>query len=216
MQPSENSEVTGLLQVKRHRGQPVERIPIVCRVTIHPDGWDSIYETATTGGVPAQKLVIHHFKNAPSTYFYAVAASGDPTLPELQRLSPEHLDKPLAGSDFSCDELGLEFFFWPGQTKLKSEMRLGQPCDVLESRDASGRRIKSWIDKESLDQGAPGLLIAESFNPKNELIKEFDLGGGSFKKINGRWQLQKMTIHSIKSGSATELRFNLEEIKKIP
>ena len=216
LRPPENSEVTGLLLIKRRGRPPVERVPIVCRVMVRDDGWDSIYETGTTAAVGAQKLVIKHYTNAPSAYLYAASPAGGSAVPELKPLTREHLDTPLAGSDFWCDELGLEFLFWPDQTSLKGEMRLGQPCYVLESRDTSGRRIKSWIDKESVEQGAPGLLIAESYNPKDELIKEFNLGGGSFKKVNGVWQLQRMKISSVKQRSETELKFNLEESKKLP
>jgi len=210
LQPSENSEITAALRIKPGHGQPVEEIPVTCRVAVRPDGWDSIYETGPGRSRGPEKLVIKHFTNAPTAYFYAAAALGSPA-PEPQRLAPDKIRAPLAGSDFSLDELGLEFLAWPVQNRLKGEMRLGEPCYVLESADSEGWKVKSWIDKESVTQDGPGLLVAESYNPKNELVKEFTLGGSSFKKINGRWQLQQMRIRSLKRGSETILRFNLPD-----
>jgi hypothetical protein len=215
LQPGENSELAGALNVKHGRGRPVEKIPVVCRVTVRANGWDTSYETSDTPAQGAQKLVIHHFLNEPSTYLYATAAVGQP-LPGLKLVSREKLDTPFAGSDFSIDELGLEFLFWPGQFRLKGEMRLGQPCYVLESRDGSGRRVKSWLDKESVEQNNPGLLVAESYDARNVMVKEFNLGGSSFKKIHGQWQLEKMKIRSPKQGSETTLKFDLSEGKKTP
>ncbi len=213
LQPVESSEITGSLSVKRGRGRP-EKIPLVCRVTIRGDGWDSSYETSATSTRGAQTLLIKHFLNSPSAYYYAAAKAGE-ALPQLKLTPRDKLQEPLAGSDFWLDELGLEFLFWPGQTRLKGEMRLGQPCYVLESRDPSGRRVKSWIDKDSLEQNAPGLLVAESYDAKNELVKEFSLGGSSFKKIHGQWQLERMKIRSPKQGSETILKFDLPD-GKIP
>jgi hypothetical protein len=213
LEPAESSEVSGFLLIKG-RGQPVRQIPIVCRVIARAASWDSIYETAVNPVVGAQKLVIQHFTNAPSLFFLASAPPGSSTLPELKPVPPDHLEAPLAGSDFSLGELGLDFLFWPEQNQLKGEMRLGEPCYVLESKSASGQRIKSWIDKESVGQGSPGLLIAECYNASGALAKEFDLGGGSFKKVHGRYQLQQMKIRSFKPRSETTLKFNLPEPKK--
>ena len=116
---------------------------------------------------------------------------------------------PLAGSDFSLADLGLEYLHWPVQRQLKGEMRLGQPCYVLESSNPQGGeivRVKSDIDKDS-----GGLLIAEAYDTRGHLVKEFSLHGSSFKKVNGRWQLEKMDIRNKKTGSHTELKFDLKE-----
>ena len=86
-------------------------------------------------------------------------------------------------------------------------MRISQPCYVLESINPNGEkivRVKSYIEKKS---GSP--LIAEAYDGAKEMVKEFSLGGSSVKKINGVWQLKKMTIRSPKNKSETVLEFDL-------
>ena len=116
---------------------------------------------------------------------------------------------PWPGSDFSLADLGLEFLHWPVQRQLKGEMRLGEPCYVLESSDPQARdivRVKSDIDKEF---GAP--LIADAYDAQGHVVKEYSLHGSSFKKVNGRWQVEKMEIRNKKTGSHTELKFDLNK-----
>ena len=50
-------------------------------------------------------------------------------------------------------------------------------------------RVKSYIDKES---NAP--ILAEGYDARDHLVKEFSLRGSSFKKVNGHWRLEKMGI----------------------
>jgi hypothetical protein len=88
-------------------------------------------------------------------------------------------------------------------------MRLGQSCYVLESRDEGAKsivRVKSYIDKES-----NGLLIAEGYDSIEHLVKEFSLHGSSFKKVNGHWRLEKMSIRDVKKHSQTELKFDIPD-----
>ena len=78
-----------------------------------------------------------------------------------------------------------------------------------ESVDPDGkrvRRVKSWIDKET-----GGVLIAEAYDEKNRLLKEFNLSGSSFKKVNGRWHLEEMKIRNVRENSQTVLKFDLPE-----
>ena len=121
---------------------------------------------------------------------------------------PAGLDAPFGGSDFSLGELGLEFLHWPGQCKLQSEQRLGQPCYVLEStRSQIGGvvRIKSWIDEESL-----GPLVAEAYDSNGAKLKEFSLDHKSFKKdARGHWRLEEMGIDNKETHSHTDLKFDM-------
>ncbi len=205
MQPEANSEISGTLKIRspnRH-----EDIPVVCKIFTNGNSWKTIYETAATPSRGAEKFVVVHSLNQLNQYFYARASSPKVDLPEPKPLTSAETAIPLAGSDFWLSELGFDFLSWPEQKKLKGEMRLGQPCYVLESHNPQGKkivRVKSWIDKES-----NGLLIAEAYDAKNSLIKEFSLGGSSFKKVNGVFQLKKMTIRSPKEKSETVLEFNL-------
>ncbi|MEO6036514.1 MAG: outer membrane lipoprotein-sorting protein [Verrucomicrobiota bacterium] len=204
-QPVENSEISGVLKIRApHRR---EDIPVVCKVVTNGNTWQVIYETRATTSSGAEKLVVIHSLDGHNQYLYARAASPQSPLPETKSLAPADASIQLAGSDFWLTELGLDFFHWPQQKKLKGEMRLGQPCYVLESVNpgaATVVRVKSYIDKES---GSP--LIAEGFDRNGKLVKEFSLGGSSFKKIDGRWQLKKMKITSPRNDSETVLEFDL-------
>jgi hypothetical protein len=116
---------------------------------------------------------------------------------------------PFANSDFWLADLGLEFFHWPEQRLLKSEMRSGRSCRVLESLNpapAPGAyaRVVSWIDNET-----SGIVHAEAYDLKNKRLKEFD--PKEFKKIKGQWQLQEMRIENNQTGSRTWIEFNLDQ-----
>ena len=41
------------------------------------------------------------------------------------------------------------------------------------------------------------------------MIKKFSLHGSSFKKVNGRWRLEKMEIQNEKTDSHTVLKFDM-------
>ena len=205
--PEENSEFHGKLIIKADG--VTREIPVICRVTVHSTNWETDYETTATNQSGAERLVVIHSTNGPSQYLYARAASPSAALPKIAPVTPADAVIPLAGSDFSLTDLGLEFLHWPVQRRLKGEMRLGQPCYVLESGNPQAAeivRVRSDIDKES-----GGLLIADGFDAKGNLVKEFSLHGSSFKKINGRWQVEKMDIRNKKTDSHTELKFDLNK-----
>jgi hypothetical protein len=205
--PPENSEIHGKLIIKSEGAQ--RDIPIVCRVTVKAGSWETDYETAGTAQCGAERLVVLHSTNGPSRYFYAKAASASAPLPKPAPLAAEEASIPLAGSDFSLADLGLEFLHWPVQRQLKGEMRLGEPCDVLESSNPSAGaivRVRSDIDREF---HAP--LIAVGYDAQGHAVKEYSLHGSSFKKVNGRWRLEKMDIRNKKTGSRTELKFDISQ-----
>ncbi|MDQ6631385.1 MAG: outer membrane lipoprotein-sorting protein [Verrucomicrobiota bacterium] len=205
-EPEENSEIGAVLKI-RSKNKKMTEIPVICKILTSTNHWDTIYETAATPQIGAEKLIVRHFTNAPNQYFHARAENSSDLLPELESLSPAGATIPLAGSDFWLTDLGLDFLHWPEQRRLKGELRLNQSCYVLESSDPDGEeivRVKSWIDKKS-----NGILVAEAYNRKKQKVKEFSLSGSSFKKIKGHWQLEKMDIHNAKTGSQTTLKFNL-------
>jgi len=204
--PEENSQIKGTLIIRA--GGQTTNVPVTCRVAVHDGDWETDYDVPATSTSGAERLTVVHHTNAPNEYRYARAASPSAPLPQTMPLSrAEAAATPLAGSDFSAADLGLDFLHWPEQRRLKGEMRLGQPCYVLESRDPSANsivRVKSYIDKES-----NGLLIAEGFDATDHLAKEFSLHGSSFKKVNGHWRLEKMDIRDNKKHSRTELKFDI-------
>jgi hypothetical protein len=205
--PETNSEFHGTLIIKREG--TTREIPITCRVTVGATNWQTDYEIAPTAQSGAEHLAVVHNIEGPNQYLYAQAASPGAPLPKLEPIPPSDAAIPLAGSDFSLADLGLEFLHWPVQRELKDAMRLGEPCYVLESSNPRAGeivKVRSYIDK---DYGAP--LIADAYDAGGNLIKEFSLHGSSFKKVNGRWQLEKMDIRNKKTGSRTELKFDLNK-----
>ena len=115
---------------------------------------------------------------------------------------------PFAGSDFWIADLGLEFFHWPDQRMLYSEMRRSRSCRVLESinpKPAPGvySRVVSWIDNES-----GGIVHADAYDSNGKVSKQFD--PKDFKKVNGEWQLEGMEIYDRVADSRTRIEFNLD------
>jgi hypothetical protein len=204
--PEDTNTVQGTLIIKA-AGQ-TRNVPVVCRVVLHDDHWESVYDVAATANSSAEQLRVIHRANAPNQYLCARAAAPLAPLPNLAPITPaEAAATPLGGSDFSAADLGLDFLHWPQQEKMHWERRLDRPSYVLESRDpaaASIMRVKSYIDKES---NAP--LAAEGYDASNHLVKEFTLSGSSFKKVKGHWVLENMKIIDKKKKSQTELKFDI-------
>ncbi len=139
--------------------------------------------------------------------FYARAPRPGAALPDPSPVSPEQLDAPFAGSDFSLSDLGLEFLHWPGQCQLASELRKGQSCYRLESTNPRGSgivRVNASIDKESL-----GPLYAEAYDSEGKKpVKVFSLD--SMKKdAHGRYDVKEMEIDNKKLNSQTDLIFDI-------
>ena len=204
-QPEKNSEISGVLKIHSPSGRL--EIPVHAKATTEDGRWKTIYTTTATNNVPAYKIVVIHTTNSPNQYMVAEAKNGNPLQDPVAIDNKNAHTVFLAGSDFSLADLGLEFLHWPEQNRLMGELRLGRDCYLLESQNPDAGemvRVKSWIDKES-----NGVLVAEGYNAKNELVKRFSLSGSSFKKVNGQWQLEKMTIYSPKKKSETVLQFDL-------
>jgi hypothetical protein len=205
--PKEDSEFHGNLIIRANGAQ--HEVPVTCKVTVGPTNWTADYEIGATDQSGAEHLVIVHGPDGSNEYRYARAAAPSAPLPDLGSVSGQGLAAPLAGSDFSLGDLGLDFLHWPAQRELKGEMRLGEPCYVLESSNSMAGeivRVKSDIDKEFLSP-----LIADGYDADGHLVKEFSLHGSSFKKVDGRWQVEKMDIRNKKTGSRTELKFDLNK-----
>jgi hypothetical protein len=206
--PGESNRIEGTLVISA--GGQTTNVPVVCRVVLRDDSWETDYDTAPAAAAGAERLIIIHRANAPNEYLYARASAPSAPLPAPTPLSPaDAAVTPLAGSDFSAGDLGLDFLHWPQQRRLKGEMRLGQPCDVLESLDPAAKsitRVKSYMDKES---NAP--LMADAYDAAGRKVKEFSLHGSSFKKVNGHWRLEKMGMRDYKKHSQTEMKFDTRD-----
>ncbi len=206
-EPEENSDIHGTLIIRA--GNQNRQIPMICRVIRKDGSWETTYDTAATTNSGAERLVIRHSVNGPNEYLYGRAPGPNKPVPATTPVPPAQAEgTPLAGSDFSLGDLGLEFLRWPDQRRLPDETHLDRACYVLESGHPQGQgitRVKSFFDKES-----GGLLIAEALDANGRVIKEFSLHGSSFKKVNGHWRLEKMEIINRKIHSRTEIKFDIE------
>jgi hypothetical protein len=208
--PETRADFTGLLKV-RDRDGVTTVIPVVGQVIPGEPTWKVIYEVRPTNSVPAEKLIVVHSTNAPNQYFHAKAGTAGRNAGEPALLQPGQVATSLAGTDFWLLDLGLDFLHWPTQRLLKTEMRKGRVCQVLEStqpQPAAGGygRVVSWLDKET---GGP--LLAEAYDRDGKLMKEFSIK--SFKKVEGRWELEEMEIRDVIRRSRTRLEFTFPEVQ---
>jgi len=157
--PEEDAEFKAVLKIRSRDGQ-VRRVPINGRITVGQQEWQVRYTLYPTGPDPSETLVIRHRIGQPNLYQLA----SPPSTTSPQTLSAEAVNHPLAGSDFWLADLGMDFLHWPNQRFIKTEMRKGRWCHVLESSNPSPtqeqyRRVLCWLDKET---GQP--ILAESFD----------------------------------------------------
>ena len=203
--PAENAEYHGALKI-RHNEQ-TETIPLTLKISAGEARWSVIYQAAPTAKTPGQILTIIHTPGQPNAYLFASGAKPGELAATPVPLPEGKRDVPFAGSDFSLADLGLEFFHWPTQLLLRTEMRKGLVAKVLASinpRPEGYARVVTWLDKES---GAP--ILAEAYDRSSKLLKEFSIK--SVKKVRGRYQLQEMQIRNIQTNSRTRIEYDLEK-----
>lgn len=209
--PAENGVIAGEFEITRKTRPKYRKVPVVCSVVVQESTWESIYEVTGDAENPPERLVIKHSPSTPNQYFYARAESTSARLPELRPVAGNKVSSvSFAGSDFSISDLGLDFLSWPKQVKIAEKKCLGRPCVMLESCNTAEPeivRVVSFIDKE-VDHP----LKAEAYtrdDPKP--VKMFSLAGSSFKKVNGRYRLEKIKIENFATGSETILRYKIEQ-----
>lgn len=198
---------SGTLRRREVSGRWLPPVPVRLDVYEAGTGWRSVYQVFDATSAVVETLVIQHEATGPSRYELVTTRPGSGTT-TTTTLTGSEAGVPFAGSDFWLEDLGLEFLRWPGQRVVKTEMRKGRNCRVLESTPARPpatgyARVLSWVD---LEKG--GLLRAEAFDPAGRLLKEFSVG--SFKKIEGAWQLKSMEIRNDQTDARTRLEFDLE------
>jgi len=206
--PAEDLAANGALKTRGAAGRKWEAVPVAMRVSTSGESWSVCYGTPGTERRPAETLVVLHSIGRPNEYGYAKAAAPGQPAPAPAPLEPGQTAAPFAGSDFWLCDLGLEFFHWPGQRLVKTEMRKGRSCRVLESSPADPQtaayaRVLSWIDIET-----GGLLRAEAYDQKRKLVKVFSVR--LLEKVKGRWELKEIEICNAQTDARTRLEFDLE------
>jgi hypothetical protein len=200
--PPENTHVTGFLKILA-KNSDMRSVPIEFEVKVGKDSWRAIYRTFMGTTAPPETAVIVHYRDRTNEYLFARGTNAHPKL-----LSRAEAARSIGGSDFSLIDLGLDFLHWPVQRIIKTEMRKGRWCNVLESVQpnppaGSYARVLSWLDKET---GGP--ILAEAYDSSDKLLKEFSIK--ALKKIEGEWQLKEMQIINVKTRSRTRLEFDLK------
>jgi hypothetical protein len=196
LMPNEAAEFGGILRLSRP-GTPPYDVPVTNKLIVGTDSWTAEYLAHPPRG-PEERLEIKRVADRPNEYIWKRE--------KVLTLSGVDATNQFAGSDFALMDLGMEFLHWPHQMLLTREMRKGRGCDVLESRpDRPGlyARIVSWIDQET-----SGLLIAEAYDARGKLLKEFEVKG--FKKVDGQWRVREMEIRNRQSKTSTRLQFEFD------
>jgi len=204
--PPENAEYKGALKIRNREGD-TETVPLTFKIIKSDTNWQTVYEAAATVKTAAQKLVIVHAPGKSNEYYFAKGSSAGGAPGESLRLTSDQTAVAFAGSDFWLVDLGLEFFHWPSQRLLRTEMRKGQVAKVLESmnpRPGGGySRVVTWLEKES---GAP--ILAEAYDANDKLLKQFSIK--SVEKVKGQYQLQEMQISNPRTESRTRIEYDFE------
>ena len=203
--PEENASYKGALKIRNGEGE-IETIPITFRIATGQPAWETVYEAEATSKTPAQKLIIRHTPGQPNEYLFAAGTKPGQPVAEPVRLTVEQTAVPFVGSDFWLVDLGLEFFHWPTQRLVRTEMRKTQVTKVLESINPHTNgygRVVTWLEKES---GAP--ILAEAYDRNNKLLKQFSIK--SVKKVKGQYQLQEMQIRNLRTHTSTRIEYDLE------
>lgn len=200
--PVQDSEYSGKLIVTARDGQ-FREVPIVSRLMLGRTNWQVTYRTTWDGKKPDETLTITRSTNSPGRYELTTGPNAAPRV-----LNEGELSHAFAGSDFWAIDLGLEFFHWPKQRKIKNEVRRSRSCNVLESitpnpTPGGYARVLTWIDVET-----DGIVLAEAYGADGKLMKDFAIG--ALRKVNGQHQLESMKIRSRKTGQDTELKFDLQ------
>jgi hypothetical protein len=209
-QSPDANTVTGVLAIRRDK--KYTEIPVKFDTSVTATNWTSDYQV--TYKDHKEHILVFHAPNQTNTYSrYAITwyVGSDHKVDNLETEPVKDIWAPFANSDFSIADLGLEFLHWPDQKLLQKEIRRSRSCRVLESTNPNPRaggyaKVKSWVDSES-----HGILLAQAFDAKGKMIKEFIPGDFSKSKATGQWQLGKMEITNSQTDSSTTVKFDVDK-----
>jgi len=176
-------------------------VPLVIEVTAGDTQWTTTYIVAGKGST-GERLIVAKANDGSTTYHAKRCAEPQKSLVGQAAFTP------IAGSDFTLADVGMEFLHWPTQRLLKKEVRRTQACDKLESVAPSGWageyvRVLSWFD---IDTGGP--VVVEAYNAKGKLVKEFR--PTKFEKVDGQYRVEEIEMNSISAKTRSSIRFDLK------
>ena len=171
----------GTMQIRRNR--TTTNLPILHSIIPQTNQWTEVYT------VGSDRLVVEHRAESASQY-------------QLNGHYATDLAAPLANSDFSLGDLGLEFFHWPAQSVIKTESVRSQKCTVLQSTNPSTNgysKVFTWFNSDN------AIIQVKAFDAKNRLLKSFY--PEKVQKIDGQWHLMRMEIVNEQPDSTTRITF---------
>jgi hypothetical protein len=198
--PTKPSEMMGLLKIRAADGS-LKEVPIKWITLPFTNQWQDIYQTPEKSIIPRETLIIVHREGMTNHYDYKRAGQ-----PVADVATNPFI--PFATSDFWVADFGLEFLHWPNPKHIKTEMKKGRPCYVIETINphpmkGAYAKVWSWIDTEK-----GGLIRAQAFSADGNLLKEFEIK--NIKRVEGRWQLKAVGIRNEQTDTNTRLEFDLE------
>ena len=199
--PAGDYRYSGVMRSRRS-GSPERELPAVCQIERKADTWQVTYRIGS--GAQTETLVVRQGIDQTNQY----SLSTNPAVAPAP-LDPSAVDRAVAGTDFCVSDLGREYLFWPGQTILTKElpMRKSRACRVLQSTPAvtnAYARVLSWID---VDTG--GVVMAEYYDAKGALVKEFQVK--SVKEVKGIWHPQSLEVSHPRRNTRTVLEFQFKD-----
>jgi hypothetical protein len=103
-----------------------------------------LYQAIWPSSVAGQSVLVETEPGQPVKGF--LMESPDRVIP----LTPRLLEQPLFGSDFRIEDLTEDFWHWPMHEFIGTEIIMGCPCKIIESRPGSATQsgysvIRSWV-----------------------------------------------------------------------
>jgi hypothetical protein len=199
--PAESLTNTAILKI-RDAKKNWREIPVRFQVVVtgpEASGWDARYETMDTNAV---RLTINHAAHRPNRYQWE-------TNGQTTNLGGSVMDVPFAGSDFGIGDFGLEFLSWPDQKISKKEFHNNCATIVLESRNPRPPDHGCALVKARIEEENGGIMEAQTYDAAGQQIKDFSVK--DLKKINGRWQVERVIMKNFQAGTLTRLEFDLNK-----
>lgn len=185
------------------RRKPQFAVPLRIEVSVTGSNWTTSY--VHTDGRNEERYVA--VRNLGGANEYRVVSTTNGVV-SSRTLHGQAAMMPIAKSDFTLADVGMEFLHWPTQRVLAREVCRTQSCNKLESIAPPGwtngyTRVLSWFD---IDTGGP--VLVEAYDAAGKRVKEFK--PNDFKKVNGQWEVEEVEISNSRTDTRSTIRFDLQ------
>lgn len=212
LQPASSMTNQATLTIKTGKTNEII-VPLRIEVVVAADKWTTTYVQVGKDGQRESRYIVE--RSLDGTTKYQVQPDPESTNPTW--LQGEAAVVPIAKSDFTLADMGMEFLHWPTQRLLAKEVRRTQSCDKLESIAPDGWtsgyvRVVSWFD---IDTGGP--VVVEAYDAGGRMVKEFR--PTKFQKKDGQYEVEEVEIVSIKDKSTesrSTIRMDLKPLASKP